>query len=89
MSVALGWERKCVYYIYGVIVQVRLSLYSTILENSDSDRQTFMDDASLLNFNLLRSDRRVTIHQPNTDVACHSHEHRKKTPHITPMRPPT
>src|SRR5882724_3162170 len=37
-----------------------------------------MDDASLLNFNLLRSDRRVTIHQPNTDVACHSHKHRKK-----------
>lgn len=71
MSVALGRERKCVYYIYGVVVQ------------------TFMDDASLLNFNLLRSDRRVTIHQPNTEVACRSHEHRKRTPHITPMRPPT
>lgn len=36
MSVALGRDRKCVYYIYGVVVQVRLSLSSTILENSDS-----------------------------------------------------
>ena len=76
MSVALGRERKCVYYIYGAVVQVRLSLSSTILENSDSGRQTFMDDASLLNFNLLRLDRRVTI-QPNTDVACHNHKRRK------------
>lgn len=34
--------------------------------------QTFMDDASLSNFNLLRSDRRVTVHQPNTDVVPQS-----------------
>lgn len=63
--------KMCILHLWGV-VQVRLSLSSMILESSDSGQQTFMDDASLLNFNLLRSNRRVTVHQPNTDVVPQS-----------------